>query len=65
MYHYKIELVTMNDILNFVNDVSKITGEVKLSDGKSFCINGKACWEPSPRLNGIPFTVSANMKSMP
>ncbi len=42
MYHYKIELVTMNDILNFVNDVSKITGEVKLSDGKSFCINGKS-----------------------
>ena len=28
--------------LSLIHILSKITGEVKLSDGKSFCINGKS-----------------------
>ena len=42
MHKYKIELVTMADIVEFVQIVSKESGDVKLVDGENFCVNGKS-----------------------
>lgn len=38
----RIELVTYSDIMEFVNIASSIDGDVKLTDGKNFCVNGKS-----------------------
>lgn len=42
MSKQKIELVTMNDIKEFVNIVAALPGEIKLVDGREFCVNGKS-----------------------
>lgn len=42
MKRYKIELVTMNDILRFVDTVSAIPGDIRLTDGHGFCVNAKS-----------------------
>jgi len=42
MKRYKIELVTMNDIRRFVDTVSAIPGDIRLTDGQGFCVNAKS-----------------------
>lgn len=42
MYRHKIELVTTNDIMEFVRIASNEVGAVKLIDGNGFCVNGKS-----------------------
>lgn len=42
MHKHKIELITMSDINDFVQIVSKETGSVKLVDDTGFCVNGKS-----------------------
>ena len=42
MYKYKINLVTMSDMTEFVEIVSKVEGIVRLTDGDGFCVNGKS-----------------------
>ena len=42
MHQYKIELVTMADITEFVRIVSELGGEIRLTDGTGFCVNGKS-----------------------
>lgn len=42
MHKYKIELVTITDIQNFVNVVSSLPGKVMLTDGSDFCVNAKS-----------------------
>lgn len=42
MHRYKIELVTMNDIREFVDIVSAFPGEIRLTDGRGLCVNAKS-----------------------
>lgn len=42
MFKHKIELITTTDIMDFVNTVSTVSGDVKLIDGAGFCVNGKS-----------------------
>ena len=42
MHKHKIELITTADIREFVKVAESIEGEVKLSDGKGFCVDGKS-----------------------
>lgn len=42
MHKYKIELVTMSDMLSFVEIASKIEGKVALMDGDNYCVSGKS-----------------------
>lgn len=42
MRRYKIELVTMSDIVEFVNVATSETGNIKLVDDSGFCVNGKS-----------------------
>lgn len=42
MHKYKIELVTITDIQNFVNVVSSLPGKITLTDGSDFCVNAKS-----------------------
>lgn len=42
MFKHKIELITTTDIMDFVNTVSAVSGEVKLIDDAGFCVNGKS-----------------------
>lgn len=42
MHKYKIELVTMTDIMEFVRQASLSDGVVKLIDDNGFCVNGKS-----------------------
>lgn len=42
IYKYKIELVTVNDIYEFVSIAGKTQGKVSLIDGTGFCVNGKS-----------------------
>ena len=42
MHKYKIELVTITDIQNFVNVVSSLPGKIMLTDGSDFCVNAKS-----------------------
>lgn len=42
VHKYRIELVTIKDIKDFVEDVSKVKGEVLLVDGNGMCVNAKS-----------------------
>lgn len=42
MHKYRIELVTMNDIRDFVEIVSGLAGEIRLTDGAGLCVNAKS-----------------------
>lgn len=42
MHRYQIQLVTMKDIVDFVDTVSKIDCKVTLHDGNEFCVNAKS-----------------------
>ena len=42
MYKHKIELVTTDDIMEFVRIATNEVGAVKLIDGNGFCVNGKS-----------------------
>ncbi|MBR4023453.1 MAG: hypothetical protein IKI94_12845 [Ruminococcus sp.] len=42
MFKHKIELITTTDIMDFVNTVSTVSGDVKLIDDAGFCVNGKS-----------------------
>lgn len=42
MQRYKIELVTMGDIRDFVREVSGLPGEIRLSNDQGFCVNAKS-----------------------
>ena len=42
MQRYKIELITMGDIRDFVNEVSVLPGEIRLSNDQGFCVNAKS-----------------------
>lgn len=39
---YDIELVTMQDVLEFVRIASSVEFPVLLKDGENFCVNGKS-----------------------
>jgi len=41
-YKHKIELVTLSDIVEFVNIASSKPFAVKLIDGSGFCVSGKS-----------------------
>lgn len=42
MKRYKLELITMGDIKGFVDTVTRLPGEIHLSDGSGFCVNAKS-----------------------
>lgn len=42
MYKHKINLVTASDMTDFVNAVTDVQGDVLLTDGTGFCVNGKS-----------------------
>lgn len=42
MHKHKIELITMADIVEFVNIATSEKGSVKLVDDFGFCVNGKS-----------------------
>lgn len=42
MHKYKIELVTMSDIVEFVSIASAIDGDVMLIDDNRCCVSGKS-----------------------
>lgn len=41
-HRYRVELVTMQDVRNFVNIASKCKGKLLLSSGKDFQINAQS-----------------------
>lgn len=42
IYKHQIELVTFTDIKEFIGVTTGVKGDVKLIDGKGFCVNGKS-----------------------
>ena len=42
MHKHKIELVTFQDIREFVEIVTPLQGDIKLVDGRGFCVNAKS-----------------------
>ena len=42
MYKYKINLVTVSDITEFVRIAADVNGEIKLEDDSGFCVSGKS-----------------------
>lgn len=42
MFKHRIELITTTDIIDFVNTVATVSGDVKLMDDAGFCVNGKS-----------------------
>ena len=41
-HRYKINLITMTDINNFVSAAAKAPGRIHLIDGNGFCVSGKS-----------------------
>lgn len=42
VHKYQIELVTIKDIKDFVENISKVKGKVLLVDGNGMCVNAKS-----------------------
>lgn len=42
MKRYKLELITMGDIRGFVDTVTRLPGEIRLSDDNGLCVNAKS-----------------------
>ena len=42
MKRYKLELITMGDIKGFVEAVTPLPGEIRLSDDNGLCVNAKS-----------------------
>lgn len=42
MHKYRIELVTGKDMMDFVQTVIPLKGEIKLTDGHGLCVNAKS-----------------------
>lgn len=42
MHKVKIQLITQTDVVEFVTIASQLNGEVKLIDGRNYCINAKS-----------------------
>lgn len=42
MHKYRIELVTGHDMMEFVQTVTPLKGEIKLTDGHGLCVNAKS-----------------------
>lgn len=42
MHKYRIELVTGRDMTEFVQIVTPLPGEIRLTDGRGMCVNAKS-----------------------